>query len=328
MQEYDIPKNGLVALDGELVKKWDVVCEKSEYPNPFMRDSFLSISLPQAKRYFWYEKSLIRAALVVPSSPATLEVPTFSIFHSLSLISQGTYNKPIRGVSDKNALLQRILDELTKKHSDFDLSLSPDFLDIRPLQWHNYESSSGVFSITPRYTAVKNLKSISSEGDLVNSFNVHRRRIINKIDDSGLRFTDSINLESFIQLYRTTFIRQNITPSLQTLEKVRQLLSSIQNQNGMLLGAVDSDGVLLSGIAILMSRNTAYSLFIVNSDVGRDNGVGTWLMAKTLEFGKRIGLEYFDFVGANTLGRGNFKLSFGADLQLYFEASYRSPLGL
>ena len=320
-------KDGLIKIDETLIKQWDLVCENSDFPNPFMKNSFLEISFPTASRYFWFENSIIRAALVVPILNSSVQIPGFSVFHSICLISKKTESLRNWGIVEKNNFLQNTMRELVTVHKDFDLSFSPDFQDIRPLLWHNFNTSSDNFSISPRYSAIKDLRSLSSECDLIETLNVNRRRIFRKIEKAGLRLKENINVDDFMMLYQETFSRQNISPNLQTLEKVRALLNQIARDNGLLLGAIARDGTLLSGLAVLKSQNRAYSLFIVNSAEGRESGASTWLVVKALLLAKSIGIDFFDFVGANTQGRGNFKLSFGADLQLYFEAKYRSTPG-
>jgi Acetyltransferase (GNAT) domain len=321
-----IPKeisNGLLSVNASLDYSWDSFCEDADFPTAFMQTVFLNTTFPNAYRYFWIENSSIRAAIMLQGEEPNDGIPSFSVFHSISLLTKSSNQISEWGVADMSNFLQKLIIELTNRHQNFQLSLSPQFQDVRPFLWHNFEEGKDEFTILPRYTAIKNLQSFSCEIDLLNSMNKNRQRIYKKVNSVGLRFIESVDIQDFLDLYIETFARQDVSVYSETKNRVRSLLEIISGGKGMLLGAVDSHGKLLSGLAVVTSGKTACSLFIVNSSIGREIGASTWLIFKALIFTKELGFSFFDFVGSNTLGRGNFKLSFGSDLRLYFEARYR-----
>lgn len=315
--------NGLLSVNASLDYDWDSFCDGVNFPTPFMQTVLLKTTFPNAYRYFWIENSRVRAAIMLPGEESKEGIPSFSVFHSIGLSNKGSNQNSEWGVADKSNFLQQVIVELSRRHHDFELSLSPEFQDVRPFLWHNFDQGKDEFIIFPRYTAIKNLENFTYEIDLFNSMNKNRQRVYKKVDSMGLRLIESVDIEDFLDLYTETFAQQDINIDSKTKDKVQSILEIISGGNGMLLGAADSHGKLQSALAIVTSGKTAYSLFIVNSSSGREIGALTWLIFKALIFTKKLEFSFFDFVGSNTLGRGNFKLSFGADLRLYFEVKYR-----
>ena len=87
--------------------------------------------------------------------------------------------------------------------------------------------------------------------------------------------------------------------------------------------AYDRDHSVLGMSLFVRSATTSYYLFGGASDAGRRTGAQTAIMHRAIVDAVCQGLELFDFVGANSPNRSQFKLSFGADLVPYYSISCR-----
>ena len=81
----------------------------------------------------------------------------------------------------------------------------------------------------------------------------------------------------------------------------------------------DKNNKINAFVYFLHSNRSAYYLFGGSSDEGRKCGALTFLIYSFLEECLYKNFEFFDFVGANSPNRGDFKLSFGSKLFPYYE---------
>jgi lipid II:glycine glycyltransferase (peptidoglycan interpeptide bridge formation enzyme) len=60
----------------------------------------------------------------------------------------------------------------------------------------------------------------------------------------------------------------------------------------------------------------------------RHSGAATKLMFENIYRAKESGIQELDFVGVNSPQRGDFKLSFNAELKLYFDVRFYRTMNL
>ena len=116
-------------------------------------------------------------------------------------------------------------------------------------------------------------------------------------------------------MYVSTFARQGISVAQNELESSVQ--SFFEKNHGYVVIVRDSKSAASAATVCLTDRDTAYSIFILNDADKIVDGCAS-LCVDAIDRATSLGLSKFDFVGANSPGRGDFKLSFGAQLEPYY----------
>ena len=86
-------------------------------------------------------------------------------------------------------------------------------------------------------------------------------------------------------------------------------------------------GKAIAAILYLVDDRTVYYLFGANHPEFRKMGGGTLLVAEMIKDAFVRGVAEVDFVGVNSPNRGDYKISFNAELKPYFVASFGSAGG-
>jgi lipid II:glycine glycyltransferase (peptidoglycan interpeptide bridge formation enzyme) len=201
------------------------------------------------------------------------------------------------------------------------MALSPYFKDLRPFQWHNYgKNDLPQFEIRQRYTGHVSLIDFEINSYLANVRTVRRqeyRKTLAVIEPSN-------DLKSFLKLYQLTFDRQGISVDGPTLSLVESICSkALENGYGH-LSCAQVDGQAASMAFFVTDSKCAYYLFGANHPDLRDANASSKLLIDNIATFAAQGLEKFDFVGVNSPQRGDFKLSFNAELIPYQEVHLTS----
>jgi hypothetical protein len=208
-----------------------------------------------------------------------------------------------------------IVNELIYLYGNFSMSLSPNFLDIRPFLWFNYRNLKGdKFIVNNRFTSILNLANFNIESYLPKIRAARRQEYRKNVHSS---ITDC-KVEDFLALYVETFQRQNIAIESETINLVEKITREALRNNVGSLSKISLDGEDACANLIIYSRTTAYYLFGANNPKYRASGASTALMIESVKRAAERGCKFLDFVGVNSPNRGDFKLSFGGILNSYY----------
>lgn len=218
-------------------------------------------------------------------------------------------------------IVEHFIGRLVERYKRCCLCQSWRYRDMRPFQWYNYHSPmDGKFNVVLRYTGILDLQAYSDFDDYLASVRTLRRRQLKKSSNLlKLRMVeDEVLLD---ELHAKTFERQGIerTPSDSLL--VRSISrQSFDGKYGKMACATLND-VPVSAILFLYDDRTAYYLFGANDPAYRNTFAGTFLMMQMIKDAFERGIREVDFVGVNSPNRGDFKISFNADIKPYFISS-------
>ncbi len=217
-------------------------------------------------------------------------------------------------------LTEFIVGELTRKYERMAISLSWHCKDIRPFLWHNYhEASAQRFTARPQYTAVLDLRSLEPQGYL-QEIRACRRQELKKA--ASFSVAGCADVEDFLRIYASTFARQEITLEASRIALVRRIIEHAVDGCYGRLSQSEGPAGIASMCLFLYDQKRAYYLLAANDPQHRSTGAATRLMVENIYEAKRRGLQELDFVGVNSPNRGDFKLSFNPQLQLYFDLGY------
>jgi len=77
-----------------------------------------------------------------------------------------------------------------------------------------------------------------------------------------------------------------------------------------------------SAVLFLYDDRTAYYMFGANDPAYRNTSAGTFLLMNMIKEAFEMGLKEIDFVGVNSPNRGDYKISFNADIKPHFVATF------
>lgn len=208
------------------------------------------------------------------------------------------------------------IDSLLNVFSNFSMALSPYFRDLRPFQWHNYgKSELPQFEIRQRYTGHVSLIDFEITGYLSTVRTVRRQ----EYKKTQAVIEPSQDLDLFLKLYRLTFDRQGIAMDAQALARVERICQKAMADGYGYLSCAHVGGRAASMAFFVTDNKCAYYLFGANDpDLRIANASSKLLIDNIASFASK-GLKRFDFVGINSPQRGDFKLSFNAELVPYQE---------
>ena len=299
---------------------WDAWVELSPQGTVFCKSAFLQ-SLGGRFRLF----TVVANSQVVALLPLlegddgdVIRLP-FVPYQGILFLPQAS-TPPHRRVVDEFRISELLVGELTTRYQRIDLALSWQFADLRPFLWHNHGVADAPHFVAQlRYTALLDLRSLDAP-TYPESVRACRRQELRKA--ASLQVSEHTDLDAFTDLYTKTFSRQGINVATQRLQLVRSIAASaISHGYGSLSGCTTADGIGAMNLFVYDSKR-AYYLFAANDPALRSTGASTRLMFDSILKAKRLGLDELDFVGVNSPARGDFKLSFNARLQPYFELSY------
>ncbi|MGZ3696757.1 MAG: GNAT family N-acetyltransferase [Bdellovibrionota bacterium] len=171
------------------------------------------------------------------------------------------------------------------------------------------------FEVRVRYTSLLKLDTnVSENADKM------RLRNLKSAEREGLSTATTTDFEVLRQLHRLTFERQGIQiaedEELQLMKVCERLCAA---GSADLYVTSNRSGQPLSAALIGRDRHRGYYIYGGTDPESRNTGAGTKIFFDVFQHVRdNHGLKEIDFVGANSPGRGSFKLSFGGELVPYF----------
>ena len=220
-------------------------------------------------------------------------------------------------------ILTSFLEKLTSRYDQLSFCNSWRLSDIRPFQWHNYHTpENGQFEIKLRYTGIIDLEKYTDFKEYLSKIRILRRREWKKASvEFVIEETNDVDL--LLDIQDVTYKRQEIELPKQ-LRKYRHSIvdNALRSGYGKMMKATGSDGTVDSVKFFLYDDVCAYYLFGGNNPNGRGSGASTFLMLNFIKDAMEKRLKYVDFCGVNSPNRGDYKISFNAELKPYFVTNY------
>lgn len=298
---------------------WDALVSGSPQGHVFSRSAYLHslgsphtcyvVSTPQGE--------IVAGAAIMVEGNCMARAPFAFTPHQGILfaqcVSELTHQKRL---TSEFRITEFLVDALLDKYSNFSMSLSPFFSDLRPFLWHNYgQSGQPQFDVRQRYTGHVSLKNFEL-GRYLSSVRSVRRQEFKKTP-AVVQQSEDLNL--FLDLYAKTFDRQGIAVGVETLSLVKSICSIALKKGYGHLSCAHVAGRAASIAFFVKDAACAYYLFGANDPEMRDAYASSKLLIDNIASFAEQGLERFDFVGVNSPQRGDFKLSFNAELVPYQE---------
>ncbi len=206
---------------------------------------------------------------------------------------------------------KEIINEIVKKLPDFDhieVRLHPQLKYPLPLIWNGFKTDI-------RFT--NQLKFQNDINLYYNNLKPSLKRNIKKAEKI-IKFYESSDLESFLNLYKMTFLRQGkkVPYHLNTIEKIDKIASK-KNRRKILL-AKDKKNNLHAGVYLVWDEKYIYYLMGGSNPKYRESQALSLLMWNAIKFSHQE-KKSFDFEGSMIEPIEIFFRSFNADPIPYFQ---------
>jgi hypothetical protein len=301
---------------------WDALVNESQQGSIFSKSTFLQSldSLYSCYLVTTPHGEVVAGAAILHydqeiMAPAPFEfVPFQGIIFSKHVSALNLQKKTVTEFRITSFIIQSFLTVYT----NFNMSLSPNFKDLRPFLWYNYDNKlDSIFEIKQKYTGILSLDE-KNLNYYLNNLRAVRRQEYKK---TTAEILVTFDLEQFLILYRKTFERQGIQVDIEKLNRIYKICKNAMDEGFGNLSCAIIDNKISSMAFFVNDQNTAYYLFGVNDpSLRNESGSSKILIDNILRFAQQ-GLKKFDFVGVNSPNRGDFKMSFGAELIGYNQIS-------
>ncbi|MBT8621883.1 GNAT family N-acetyltransferase [Polynucleobacter paneuropaeus] len=224
------------------------------------------------------------------------------------------------GVQFKN--LQFLLGVLESRYDEFLLVNSWKLEDMRPFLWHNYgELGKKKIDLDLRYTGIINLNPYSCMDDYIASVRPCRRQEYKKLQKL-ITIESSDEIDILEALHEKTFDRQGLKRNSKDVEIMHEICKNALQKGFGRLKVARLEGVPIAASFFVNDVSTAYYLIGASDPEYRKLSAGTGLIFSVIEefFGENI--KTIDMVGVNSPNRGDYKISFNAELRSYYIATY------
>ncbi|MCB4389466.1 GNAT family N-acetyltransferase [Synechococcus sp. MU1617] len=248
----------------------------------------------------------------------------FFIYNGITHFSCNNQNKS-QILSMNLSVQEELAKYLDFRFDEVIFSTHPSIKDIRSFLWHNYNTNCRKFEVEMRFTSYIHLDDEPEsfrdlkENKLFRNCSSARKQEIRYSQRKGVTTEMTTEISSFVDLYRKTFERQNISVGEEKLIELKEFLESL-NRAGLLLifNSYSEDGNLGSIAIFLVQHDQACYLYGASDPEQRGSHTGTAVLWEAFEELTRRNVEVVDLEGINSPKRGWFKTSFGGTIERYF----------
>lgn len=303
--------------------EWDRLVSNSLESNPFLMSSFLrSIGQENSRSVLIVnEEPVIGTCLLAPIESEPESTHAFCIYQGafFPFIKQSSYSDE----NERLRSLQMLIHSIDSQGDPRHLSFHPHIKDLRAIDWFYYETDQAqlVPNIKSRYTGTIQIEKFASFEDYLTTIRKERLREYRRsLEGTQKVVLNSSDIENFMKIYVATFERQGISISSTKLDRVIRIISGgLQNESGQLNMLYSANDEPISGTFILSDKNMDVYLFGANDIHYHASYGSTRLLLESIKESFHKTKKIFDFCGMNSPSRGEFKSSFNARVEPYFE---------
>jgi hypothetical protein len=228
---------------------------------------------------------------------------------------------PRRRLMRSAAVHHHLLTTLSKTYDSVAWSTVPGRHELRPWLWFEARGRRPVAS--PRFTAVIDGLTSSSDEDIIRRFSSERRNQVRRAERSGVVELPEVPLERVRSLYCETMGRSGAEDfARRRLGEVESLFGLVARGHGFLVACgLEDDDTIHAVWLVLVAKGRACSVLGISESAWRNDCFNAYGRFRALIGARERGARCYDFNGANSFARGCDKHSYGAEAELYFDVS-------
>ena len=283
---------------------WSSTCAKSSNKKLKIYGCFENDQLVAGCLFYIYKKGLFKiASSVIAATP----------YGGIVLAEPRTKDirKQEKNISD---IIGSLCTAFKNEHFDYiQLVNSPDFIDIRPFTWNGWKSDI-------HYTYYLDLNNFEKK------ISKDARWTINKAIKSGITTEKSGDISLFYDLFRETYLRQNLKPPVSE-DFFRNIFNLLQNQNkGEMWIAKTKSGEVAAAEIIVYDNRRAYRWSAAAHTELRKTGATPLLLYEIFQYLKERGFKEINLMAANTPHLAKFIAQFNPKLVPYYGVEKKTAL--
>jgi len=298
---------------------WDALVDDSPQGHVFSTSAFLqSLGAPYICHLVTTPKGEVLAGAVILKEGNRMARAPFAFTpHQGILFARSVAQQPSqKRMTTEFRITTFMIEALLDAYPNFSMAMSPFFKDLRPFLWHNYSlEGNRKFDVKHRYTGHLHLQSFELASFLT-TVRALRRREYKK---NQVRIQQTADLPLFLSLYQKTYSRQGLSIDANLLGLVQRICEQAMAKGYGYLSSASLGDRTASMAFFVSDIRCVYYLFGANDPEMRHAHASSKLLIDNIALSAQRGLQRFDFVGVNSPQRGDFKLSFNADLVPYQE---------
>lgn len=296
---------------------WDLYLNSSEQSSIFLASRYLkSVGLDKNRAILTRDGIPKLGALISGEKDSWKYL--YATYQGLFFIEtyQDNYSGDISRIRDLSAFV-----ELAHQESNFMYySLHPTIRDIRAFDWHAYDNQKTLnMKISAQYTGILDLRLYENYENYLNYIRPSRRQEMKKSEQMKYVIRAFSNLQIFYEIYSETISRNGLEfTDLMKMQMKSIIDNALKLEYGELKGLF-LDDELISAVFILRDSNSFYYQFGATKEAYREKKGSTILLLDTIRNAFSLGISQVDFCGMNSPKRGEFKATFNARPNLYFQ---------
>ena len=273
-------------------------------------------------------RPLLGAVLVKGRDGSHLATPYPFARPELFLTRSGMASPTHRRVKEVLEAIQALLAELECRHDRLRLRLHPGIQDVRAFSWfHYHDRAQGMFDVGVRVTGWVDLQGIADFDTYFSQIRPTRRSEYRQALRHGLTAETTTDVATLDHLHRLTFERQGLErDAVESAMLMRVAAGAVRDGFGEILIARAGGSEPVSATLFLHDEVAGHYVAGANHPEHRRLFGGTFCFLESVRRCMARGLRRVDVCGINSPSRGDFKTSFNAAPQPYFEASWNRPV--
>lgn len=308
--------------------EWKALIEESPQGNIFCEQIFLDMSRAKYSLYFVRQGAELKAGVcVVEDVEGQNCVLNDLVIHNGIIFASNGKKSDVKRRYEEFSITEFVIDNLTEVYGSIQLSLAPQFEDLRPFLWYNYHETAQTEKFIPdlRYTSYVDISGLAGDLELEHTstflnMETLRRRHVRQALKQQSRTVKVSDCGDLVRHYQELMRLQEEPVSGIALSNIRHLIQGLVESNRCAVFETQNyDGETLYSVAYAWDSKRAYYLFGAGNPVTSEPWQGTiahWEAFNNLACTN--GITEIDLEGVNSPQRGWFKQGFGGDLRPYF----------
>ena len=313
--------------------EWDHCVNASPQGSLFFLSSYIKNTGVPSKAWYIKKGSSIRGGLCIQETKKGQECRLDDLVIHNGLWFASIEDKKLTRIRDERfEITEEVIAFLIEKYSTVELSLAPQFEDLRPFLWHNYHDPSGEkFHLSLRYTSFLKIGDLTGLGqgeedcETFRQLEAIRQRNLRKAAKEEITCSTSGDIDFLLDSYQKT-LEISEEEFRDKRQRMGTLIQSLCDQNmGSLYKVADNTGTPTYAVFFAWDEKRAYYLFGAGNSNDQASHHGTFAFWEALRsLANAYGITEVDWEGVNSPKRGWFKLTFGGALLPYYEIRWKS----
>lgn len=308
---------------------WDVMVSRSPQGTLFSETCYLNAVGCNYHLWWVCQGTEVKAGVCVTVSDDEQHCRlNESVIYGGILFNLDQKRQAVKRRHDEFHITEFVAERLAENYNSVELTLSPNFMDMRPFQWYNYHVADlSRYTINLRYTShlkiseLRDFIGIEEESRLFADMETVRRYSVREGRKKGGKVIEASGCNVLISYYQPLMEAQGKTQSMEKLAIMRRIIDTLsQSGRANVFHVVDANEIVLYAVAYAWDEKRAYYLFGAGHPDVSTSWQGTLLHWESFKYlAQQKGINEVDLEGVNSPQRGWFKLSLGGDLQPYYQ---------